>query len=79
VERTLLAVAGIAQLQLVQQSPTELTAYAVLDSASSTLTSSALARALKQDLGEGIQVRIEQVARIPQEKNGKYRFALRKF
>ncbi len=80
VERTLLAIPGLAQLQLVQEAPDRLIAHAVLaPGATPKIALSELTRALERDLGVGIALDIEQVERIPQEKNGKYRFAIRRF
>ena len=80
VERTLLAIEGLAQLQLVQESERTLRAYAVLSSgASQEAVTRALSDALGKDLGADIHLDIDVVARIPQEKNGKYRFAIRRF
>jgi phenylacetate-CoA ligase len=79
VERTLLAISGIAQLQLVQSAPRELTAYLVGEGQGEAAPISALTAALKADLGDQMQVQVEVVTRIPQEKNGKYRFAIRRF
>jgi len=79
VERTLLVIPGIAQLQLVQQDPSHLHAYVVAGAGLPHTTSTALTRALTEDLGAGIEVQVEFVERIPQEKNGKYRFAIRRF
>lgn len=79
VERTLLAIPGIAQLQLVQETPEKLIAYVVKGTGASEQTATALIGALTADLGEGLQFEVREVARIPQEKNGKYRFAIRRF
>jgi phenylacetate-CoA ligase len=79
VERTLLIIPGIAQLQLVQQDRNHLLAYLVAGPGLSLHTSAELTKALTQDLGAGIEVQVELVDRIPQEKNGKYRFAIRRF
>lgn len=80
VERTLLAISGLAQLQLVQESPKQLVAHAVLSA--SALPNESLRQlkaALARDMGEDIAIEVSSVDRIPQEKNGKYRFAIRRF
>ena len=79
VERTLTAIPGIAQLQLVQPSPTEVTAHTVADPAATTAWQAELHSALARDLGDGIDITVVPVERIPQEANGKYRFAIRRF
>ena len=80
VERTLLAISGIAQLQLVQEAPTSVVAHTVLaENALKDETSEALRGALCRDLGANIDINVQIVQRIPQEKNGKYRFAIRRF
>ena len=79
VERTLLVIPGLAELQLVQESQGRLVAFVVLGANASAQTSEQLIGALARDLGEGITIEVQVVARIPQEKNGKYRFALRRF
>lgn len=79
VERTLTAIPGMHQLQIEQQTPRLVVARAVFDPTSSARTSLELHDALARDLGAGISITVEQVARIPQERNGKYRFAIRRF
>lgn len=79
VERTLTAIPGVHELQLVQESPDRMTAYVVRPEADAQAVDGELERALVRDLGPGIDVCIAPVARIPQEANGKYRFALRRF
>ena len=79
VERTLTAIAGIEQMQLVQESPTQLIAHVVRDPAVTPDPGRELAAALTRDLGTGINVAVHFVSRIPQESNGKYRFAIRRF
>ena len=79
VERTLTAITGIAQMQLEQISPNEVRAHAVADQAARAQWQPELHSALVRDLGEGIDVKIVPVERIPQEANGKYRFAIRRF
>jgi phenylacetate-CoA ligase len=79
VERTLLCIQGIAQLQLVQADSAHLVAHVVLDDSATESTSAELIAALLADLGEGVAVEVKLMTRIPQEKNGKYRFAIRRF
>ncbi len=79
VERTLTAISGIEQLQLEQLSPTLLLAHAVVSQGDESRIERELTEALSLDLGTGIQIRTEFTERIPQEKNGKYRFAIRRF
>ncbi len=79
VERTLTAIGGIAQLQLVQEVPDRVTAYTVLGADGNESTVRSLREVLERDLGAGIRIEPVVVPRIPQERNGKYRFAIRRF
>ena len=80
VERTLLVISGIAQLQLVQEAPDQLRAHVVLgETGNAGEVTDELTSALSRDLGADMRITIEIAARIPQEKNGKYRFAIRRF
>ena len=79
VERTLTAIPGIAQLQIVQETPKTVRAYAVGEAGNPPAWADELRKALVRDLGESIAVDVAPVSRIPQEANGKYRFAIRRF
>ena len=78
VERTLTAIPGIAQLQLEQVTREEVIAHAVLEATTSNDAVSALDFALSRDLGPGIQINVRLVEALPQERNGKFRFAIRR-
>ena len=79
VERTLTAISGIAQLQLVQETQARVRAHVVSDGDGSSSWKTELHSVLARDLGPRIEIEIIPVDRIPQEANGKYRFAIRKF
>ncbi len=78
VERTLTKFAGIAQMQLVQENVDELLVNLVKDADYGPETETGLIDELKRSVGEHNTIRIEFVARIPQERSGKYRFAISK-
>lgn len=78
VERTLTAIEGIAQLQLEQTSRSEVIARYVPDNARGDFTSAQLRDAITRDLGSAISVTVVKLDRLPQERNGKYRFAIRR-
>jgi phenylacetate-CoA ligase len=78
VERTLTRFAGIAQMQLIQENVDELLVNIVEDADYGPETETGLIDELKRSVGEHNTIRIEFVARIPQERSGKYRFAISK-
>jgi len=76
VERTLTAIPGIEQLQLVQPSREQLLVNLVRARDYTPASETALLAELRGVLGPGIEPRIEYLERIPQERSGKYRFAI---
>ncbi len=78
VERTLTAVTGIAQLQLVQTGPQNITANLVTAADFSSATIPALHQQLDRAFGCPITLDVQEMRALPQERNGKYRFAIRR-
>jgi phenylacetate-CoA ligase len=78
VERTLTAIPGLEQLQIIQEKIDEVVLNVVGDEAYSPETERALLREMRVALGDGVQLRIARISRIEQERNGKYRFAISK-
>jgi phenylacetate-CoA ligase len=76
VERTLTAIAGLEQLQIVQPSADEIVLNVVRAHDFSAATEQALLAEFRVVFGEGINIRPEYVERIPQERSGKYRFSI---
>ena len=76
VERTLTAITGLEQLQVVQPSVDEIVLNVVRAPDFSATTEQALLAEFRSVFGEGINIRTEYVERIPQERSGKYRFSI---
>jgi phenylacetate-CoA ligase len=76
VERTLTAIAGIEQLQIVQPSREEITLNIVRASDFTPDTEQALLREFRNVFGEGINFRPQYVQSIRQESSGKFRFSI---
>jgi phenylacetate-CoA ligase len=76
VERTLTAIPGIEQLQVVQPSAEDIVLNVVRAPDFSPATEQALLGEFHMVFGPGINIRAEYVERIPQERSGKYRFAI---
>jgi phenylacetate-CoA ligase len=76
VERTLTAITGLEQLQVVQPSVDEIVLNVVRAPDFSATTEQALLAEFRTVFGEGINIRTEYVERIPQERSGKYRFSI---
>lgn len=76
VERTLTHIPGLAQLQLVQDRVDHLTANVVGDSRFGPETMAALIAELRLSLGSSLEVSVVPGDSLPQEANGKYRFAI---
>jgi len=76
VERTLTAIPGLEQMQVVQPSIDEIVLNVVRARDFSSATEQALLSEFRAVFGAGINVRAEYVERIPQERSGKYRFAI---
>jgi phenylacetate-CoA ligase len=78
VERTLTKFPGIAQMQLVQENLQQIIVRIVRDPQYGSETQNGLIAELKDSVGAHNEIRIEFVDKIPQEKSGKYRFAISK-
>ncbi len=75
VERTLTAIPGIAQLQLVQTELDCIEANLVAAPGYTEATAAALVSELRSVFGPELQVRLQLMDGIPREASGKYRFA----
>jgi phenylacetate-CoA ligase len=76
VERTLTAIDGIEQMQIVQPALHELVLKVVPAPNYSAASEQQLLNEFQSVFGAGVNVRVEQVAQIPQENNGKFRFSI---
>lgn len=76
VEKTLTAIPGVDQLQIVQTRIDQFELNCVPSGAYRESSEQALKDALIDAFGAGIETRINLMDRIPQEKNSKYRFAI---
>ncbi len=76
VERTLTAIPGIEQLQVVQPTYEEIVLNVVRAPDFTPATEQALIAEFHAIFGAGIGIRPHYVERIPQEQSGKYRFAI---
>lgn len=76
VERTLTAIQGIEQLQIVQPSREEIVLNVVRANDFTETSEQALLREFRAVFGEGIDFRPRYVQSIPQESSGKYRFSI---
>jgi phenylacetate-CoA ligase len=76
VERTLTAIPGIEQLQVVQPTRETIVLNVVRAADFSDASEAALLREFREVFGPGIEFRPEYVAQIPQERSGKYRFSI---
>lgn len=75
IERTLTKVAGITQLQIVQETPDTFLLNLVKDDSFSKVSEEALVSEIKAVFGD-VSVLITILDAIPQERNGKYRFSI---
>jgi len=79
IERTLTNISGIHQLQIIQESISEISLNIVKESnIFNDDTEKLLINELKEVLGDTIQYKCNYVSRIKQEKSGKYRFSISK-
>jgi phenylacetate-CoA ligase len=76
VERTLTAIAGIEQLQIVQPSPEEIVLNVVRAPDFSAASEAQLLAEFRSVFGGGISFRTQFLERMPQERSGKYRFSI---
>jgi phenylacetate-CoA ligase len=78
VERTLTKFPGIAQMQIVQEDLDTIVLKIARDPEYNAATERALIQEFKESVGEHNEIRIEFVTAIPQERSGKFRFAISK-
>ena len=76
VERTLTAISGIEQMQLVQNDLYRVCAKVVKDKHFSEMTDYKLRKELQEIFGAGVSIEIQIVLAIDQTSSGKYRFAI---
>jgi phenylacetate-CoA ligase len=76
VERTLTAIAGIVQMQLVQDEPYRICAKVVADTGFTEASERKLCEELRTALGPEIALEIQRVSALDQTRAGKYRFAI---
>lgn len=76
VERTLTAIRGIDQMQLVQDSHELLNVNIVAGEGHSEATAAELREELSLVFGTAVRVQINVMQQLPQERNGKYRFSI---
>ena len=76
VERTLTAIPGIEQMQLIQNQANEIQAKLVTDDQWSQNSEAALRHELQSVFGGQVKIDITQVAKLDQTGAGKYRFAI---
>ena len=76
VERTLTAIPGLEQMQVVQPSAGEIVVNVVRAPDFTPATEQALLSEFRWVFGPGMEIRPCYVQRIPQESSGKYRFAI---
>lgn len=78
VERTLTKFPGIAQMQIVQEDLDTIVLRVVKSADYSEKTESALIGEFRDSVGSTNRIVLDYVSAIPQEKSGKYRFAISK-
>lgn len=76
VERTLTKVPGVEQMQLVQENLHQIIINRVKGVEYTPATDEELLREFRQVFDENVELLIKDVAKIPQEKSGKYRFSI---
>jgi phenylacetate-CoA ligase len=76
VERTLTAIPGLEQMQVVQPAIDEIVLNVVRAKDFGPGTETALLSEFRSVFGSGIEIRTNYVERIPQERSGKYRFSI---
>ena len=76
VERTLTAIPGLEQMQVVQPAAGEIVLNVVRAPDFSAATEEALLAEFRSVFGFGIDIHANYVERIPQERSGKYRFSI---
>ena len=76
VERTLTAIAGLEQMQIVPPAMDELILNVVRAPDFAPAAEQALLKEFNQVFGDSVALRVQYVERIPQERSGKYRFSI---
>lgn len=76
VERTLTKIAGIEQMQLVQEKLDEIVINRVKGAEYTAATDNELIAEFTKVFGNQVFLKINDVEKIPQEKSGKYRFSI---
>lgn len=76
VEKTLTAIEGIGQLQIIQEELDKFVLNVVPSSAFEDASTSQLAQAIRDVFGQDIRVEIQLAERLAQERNSKYRFSI---
>jgi phenylacetate-CoA ligase len=76
VERTLTAIPGLEQLQIVQSAIDQIVLNVVRAPDFTPETERALLAEFGAVFGAGVNVSVQYVERIPQERSGKYRFSI---
>jgi len=78
IENSLTRIAGIEQMQIVQEEPLRMVLRVVAGEAFTSITSQQLIDYFRATF-PGIDVQLDKVASIPPEPNGKYRFSICRF
>lgn len=76
VERTLTAIVGVEQMQIVQNTLDEIQLNVVIAEPTRVAAEQALRNEFANVFGSGVTININHVMRIPQEASGKYRFSI---
>ncbi len=76
VEKTLTAIPGIEQLQIIQNKLDEFLMNVVPNEAFTPASEQELRGVLLDVFGHDVKVEVAQVERLSQERNSKYRFAI---
>jgi len=78
VERTLTAIPGILQMQIIQEELDTIIIKIVRSSSFSDRSRTELVTEIRNTMGNNISINIQYVDRIDRDKNGKYRFSISK-
>ncbi|OGP64243.1 MAG: adenylyltransferase [Deltaproteobacteria bacterium RBG_16_42_7] len=76
VERTLTAIKGIEQMQIVQESTGEIVLHIVKMKEYNPESENDLMNEFLSVFGDNVKIKVHYVERIPQEQSGKYRFSI---
>jgi phenylacetate-CoA ligase len=76
VEKTVTAIAGLEQLQIVQSGMLDFDLNLVRSREYTPASAEALQQVLREVFGNDIKIAVHAMDRIPQERNSKYRFAI---